>query len=80
MSLIGTLGKMAVGAIAAKGVGKFMGGKSGGAIASVIGGLLGGQQGNQQGGGMLANLLKSFTGGGKQHACCTLAIMLGGGS
>ena len=49
MSLMGTLGKVAMGVIVAKGVGKMMG--SGGS-------------GNSSGGGLLGGLLGSITGGG----------------
>lgn len=43
MSLVGTLGKMAMGAIAARGVGKLMGGSSG--LTGTLSGLLGGTGG-----------------------------------
>jgi len=61
MSLVGTLAKVAVGAMVAKGVsgalrggggglGGLLGGLTGGAGGGGLGGMLGGQQGGQQGG------------------------------
>ncbi|PWQ94864.1 DUF533 domain-containing protein [Leucothrix arctica] len=64
MSLMGTLGKVAMGVIVAKGVGKVMGGNSGsstGGLGGMLGGLMGGQQGGSTGG--LGGLLGSLTGG-----------------
>ncbi|MCK5920119.1 MAG: DUF533 domain-containing protein, partial [Methylococcales bacterium] len=58
MSLVGTLGKMAVGAIAARGVGKLMGGSSG--LAGTLSGLLGGAGGAAALSGLLGG------GGGEQ--------------
>jgi uncharacterized membrane protein YebE (DUF533 family) len=71
MSLVSTLGKLALGAIAARGVGKMLGGGAGGGnIAGVLGGLLGGGAG----GSALSGLL----GGGKQQGG-GLGGLLGGG-
>ncbi|RVU85360.1 tellurite resistance TerB family protein [Leucothrix sargassi] len=62
MSLMGTLGKVAMGVIVAKGVGKVMGGQSGGSSTGGLGGMLGGLMGGQTGGstgglgGILGNL------------------------
>jgi len=58
MSLVGTLGKMAMGAIAARGVGKLMGGSSG--LAGTLSGLLGGAGGAAALSGLLGG------GGGQQ--------------
>ena len=58
MSLVGTLGKMAVGAIVARGVGKLMGGSSG--LAGTLSGLLGGAGGAAALSGLLGG------GGGQQ--------------
>jgi len=64
MSLMGTLGKVAMGVIVAKGVGKVMNGggsSTGGGLGGMLGGLMGGQQGGAAGG--LGGLLGSLTGG-----------------
>ena len=64
MSLMGTLGKVAMGVIVAKGVGKVMNGggsSTGGGLGGMLGGLMGGQQGGSTGG--LGGLLGSLTGG-----------------
>lgn len=66
MSLVGTLGKVAMGIIVAKGMGKIMGGGSGGG-GGLLGSLLGGGKSSSGGGGLGGGL------GG-------LADMLGGGS
>ena len=62
MSLMGTLGKVAMGVIVAKGVGKVMGGAggAGGGLGGLLGGLTGG--GASSGGG-LGGLLGGLTGG-----------------
>ena len=88
MSLVGTLGKVALGVVVARGVGKMMGGGGGaGGLAGGLGGLLGGQggagglggllggaqQGGQQGGG-LGGLLGGQGGG----AAGGLGGLLGG--
>lgn len=69
MSLVSTLGKMAVGMIVAKGVGKMMGGGNSGRQAGGLGGLLGSLAGggSQQQGGGLGGLLGSLTGGQQQQ-------------
>ncbi len=45
MSLVGTLGKIAMGAIAARGVGQLMGGRGGSGLVGTLSGLLGGAGG-----------------------------------
>lgn len=62
MSLVGTLGRIAVGVAMAKGVGKMMGGRSGG--GGGLGGALGGALGGGGSGGGLGGLLGSVLGGG----------------
>lgn len=54
MSLVGTLAKVAMGAMVAKGVSGALkgGGAGGGGLGGLLGGLLGGQQGGQGGGGL----------------------------
>lgn len=71
MSLVGTLGRMAVGVLVAKGVGKMMSGGRGGAsqsggggLGGVLGGLLGGGGG---GGGGLGGALGGALGGGSRQ-------------
>ncbi len=60
MSLVGTLGKMAMGAIAARGVGKLMGGRGGSSgLAGTLSGLIGGAGG--------AAALSGLLGGGGQQ-------------
>ena len=60
MSLVSTLGRIAVGVMVAKGVGKMMGGASGGAsgggLGGLLGGLLGGAKGGSSAGGGLGDL------------------------
>lgn len=66
MSLMGTLGKVAMGVIIAKGVGKMISGSSGGSSGGGLGGLLGGLTGGSSGGsssGGLGGLLGGLTGG-----------------
>lgn len=63
MSLVGTLGKVALGIVVAKGVGKMMSGGAGGAGAGGLGGLLGGQGGA----GGLGSLLGGQQQGGAQQ-------------
>ena len=63
MSLVGTLAKVAVGAMVAKGVGGMM---RGGGAGGGLGGLLGG--GGAGGGGGLGGLLGGALGGGQQQA------------
>nr|CAA6829983.1 MAG: DUF533 domain-containing protein [uncultured Thiotrichaceae bacterium] len=67
MSLMGTLGKVAMGVIVAKGVGKMMNsssGGSGGGLGGLLGSLTGGAGGSAGGlGGMLGNLTGGSAGG-----------------
>ncbi len=68
MSLMRTLGKVAMGVIVAKGVGKMMGGgrggsSTGGGLGGLLGGLLGGKQSGGNVGGGLGDLLGGLTGG-----------------
>jgi len=87
MSLVGTLGKVALGIVVAKGVGKVMSGGAGGGglggLGSLLGGqggsgglgsLLGGAQGNQQAGQQGGGLLGGAGGG----AAGGLGGLLGG--
>lgn len=65
MSLMGTLGKVAMGVMIAKGVGKMMSSSSGGStggggLGGLLGGLTGGQSGSSSGG--LGGLLGGLTG------------------
>ncbi len=88
MSLVGTLGKVALGMVVAKGVGKVLSGGAGGAgggLGSLLGGggaagglgsLLGG---GQQGGGGLGGLLGGAQQGGTQQSGGGLGGLLGGG-
>lgn len=62
MSLVKTLGKMALGIVVAKGMGRMMGGNSGGS-SSGLGGLLGSLAGGGSSGGNLGGLLGSLAGG-----------------
>ena len=80
MSLVGTLGRMAVGVMVAKGVGKMMSGNRGGAAGGQgggLGGLLGGLMGSGGGsaGGLGGALGGSGAGGG---ALGNLGALLGG--
>lgn len=80
MSLAGTLGKIALGAIAARGVGRMMGGNGGGGsdmLGSLLGSVLGG--GQQGGSNPLSGLLGG--GGGQQSNALSglLGSVLGGG-
>jgi len=91
MSLVGTLGKVALGMVVARGVGKMMSGGAGGGAGGLggllggqggaggLGGLLGGQQQGgqqQQGGGGLGGLLGGA--GGAGGAAGGLGGLLGG--
>ena len=90
MSLVGTLGRIAVGVAMAKGVGKMMGGRSGGGgggLGGMLSGALGG--GSSSGGGGLGGLLGGLMGGGSGAAAAgggagglggLLGGALGGGS
>jgi len=65
MSLMGTLGKVAMGVIVAKGVGKMLGGggSSGGGLGGLLGGLTGGNKSNTGSGtGGLGDLLGGLSG------------------
>lgn len=80
MSLVSTLGKIAMGVMVAKGVGKMMGNSSGSSSAAGgLGGLLGGAQG---GGGLLGGLLSSAMsgqqGGGSGGVGDILGSLMGG--
>ena len=79
MSLMGTLGKVAMGIIVAKGVGKVMGGNSnasGGGLGGMLGGLMGGNSAGGSGG--LGGLLGGLTGGNSQQSGGGLGGMLSG--
>lgn len=83
MSLVGTLGKIAMGVVAAKAASSMMrGGGSGGGLGGMLGGALGGGQGGQQGqqGGGLGGMLGGALGGGQgqQGGGGGLGGMLGG--
>lgn len=83
MSLMGTLGKVAMGVIVAKGVGKVMGGgssTSGGGLGGMLGGLMGGNSAQHGGGGLgglLGQLSSGQSGGGLGGM---LGQLTGGGS
>jgi len=67
MSLVGTLGRIAVGVMVAKGVGKMVGGGSGGGgLGGLLSGALGGNKGNTSGGGGLGDLGSLLGGGSAQ--------------
>ncbi|MDX2495559.1 MAG: DUF533 domain-containing protein [Desulfuromusa sp.] len=84
MSLMGTLGKVAMGVMMAKGVGKMMGGsRSGSSSSSGLGGLLGGLMGGNSSAGSsagLGGLLGSLTGKQGGAGLGGLLASLGGGS
>lgn len=66
MSLMGTLGKVAMGVIVAKGMGKMMGRNSGGSaggLGGLLGGLVSGQKSGSNSGGGLGDLLGGLSGG-----------------
>ncbi len=66
MSLMSTLGKVAVGILVAKGVGKMMGGgSSGGSSGGLLGSILGGQSSSSGGLGGLADMLGGVGQGGQ---------------
>jgi uncharacterized membrane protein YebE (DUF533 family) len=77
MGLLGTLGKVAMGVMIAKGVGNAMGGSGG--LGGMLGGLLGGDKqktgdNNQQSGGLaggLGGLLNSLSGGSHNTKAAT---------
>ncbi|MEE9445035.1 MAG: DUF533 domain-containing protein [Cocleimonas sp.] len=65
MSLMGTLGKVAMGIAVAKGLGKMMGGSSGGSgggLGGLLGGLVGGGSGGSNSKGGLGGILDSLGG------------------
>ncbi|HGG60787.1 MAG TPA: tellurite resistance TerB family protein [Gammaproteobacteria bacterium] len=74
MSLVSVLSKVALGAIAAKGVGSMMGGNSGSGLAGALSSMMGGS-----GGGNPLGALAGMLGGGHQQQSGGLASMLGGG-
>lgn len=77
MSLVGTLGKMAIGLVVAKGAaGMLSRGGSGGGLGGALGGALGG---GGSGGG-LGGLLGNALGGGAGGAAGGLGSLLGGGA
>lgn len=76
MSLMGTLGKVALGVMVAKGVGKMMGGGAGG--GGGLGGLLGGLAGGAASGGGLGGMLGNLAGGQQQGGAGGLGGLLGG--
>ena len=90
MSLVGTLGRIAVGVALAKGVGKMMGPKTGGSaggglgggLGSALGGALGGRGGSGGGGlgGLLGGLMGGGSSGGSGGGLGNLGSLLGGGS
>jgi len=78
MSLVGTLGKVALGIAVARGVGKVMGGGQG---AGGLGGLLGGASGQSGGLGGLLGGLKNAAGGAQQGGSAGgMGGLLGGNS
>lgn len=83
MSLMGTLGKVAMGVIVAKGVGKMMGGagkSSGGGLGGLLGGLMGGQQSGSNAGGGLGGLLGGLSGKAGGSGLGGILDSLNGGS
>jgi len=87
MSLVGTLGRMAVGIAIAKGVGGLMnnrsGGSAGGGLGGLLGGMLGGGQQQQAPGGNsggLGGLLGGSAGGSAAGGLGSLLGGAGGGS
>ncbi|MGC1439935.1 MAG: DUF533 domain-containing protein [Burkholderiaceae bacterium] len=83
MNLVGTLAKVAVGAMVARGVGKMMGGSgsSGGGLGGLLGGALGGggqSDGGSGGSGGLGGLLGGALGGGANQSAGGLGGLLSG--
>lgn len=83
MSLMGTLGKVAMGVMIAKGVGKMMSsggsGSSGGGLGGLLGGLTGGGSGSAGGlGGLLGGLTGQSSAGGSSGGLGGLLNSLGG--
>ncbi len=75
MSMIGTLGKIAMGIMVAKGVGSAMGGGASGGLGGLLGSLAGGS--NKQGGGGIGDLIGSLTGGAGGSQSGGLGDLLG---
>ena len=86
MSLMKTLGKVAMGVIVAKGIGKMMGGgrsgstSGGGGLGGLLGGLLGGNKSNTSSGGGLGDLLGGLSGKTGGGGLGGILDSLGGGS
>ena len=85
MSMMGTLGKVAMGIIVAKGVGKIMGGGSSSSAGGLLGSILGGGQQSQSGGigDLLGGLLGGKSAGSQQNGGGLgdlLGSLAGGGS
>lgn len=84
MSLVGTLGRIAVGVAMAKGVGSLVNsrrGGSGGGLGGALGGALGGSGGAGGGlGGLLGSVLGGGASGGSSGGLGNLGSLLGGGS
>lgn len=80
MSLMKTLGKVAMGIMVAKGVSKMMGGNNSAGSNSGLGGLLGSLMGGSQAkaGGGIGDLLGGLMGGGQSRGGADIAGMLGG--
>lgn len=80
MSLMSTLGKVAMGVMVAKGVGKMLGGgkSSGGGLGGLLGGLTGGQQSGSAGG--LGDLIGGLAGKAGGGGLGGILDSLGGGS
>ena len=78
MSLMGTLGRVAMGIIVSKGVGKVLG--RGGSSSGGLGGLLGGLMGGRQSGGGLGGLLGGLSGSNGGGGLGSILDSLGGGS
>lgn len=87
MSLMGTLGKVAMGVIVAKGVGKMLGGNSGksgsgslGGLGGLLGGLTGGGSGSNSGSPDLSDLLGGLSGKSGGSGLGGILDSLGGGA
>ena len=78
MSLVGTLGRIAVGVAMAKGVGTLMNKNRGGSGGGGLGGALGGALGGGGAGGGLGGLLGGVLGGGASGASAGGGGMAGG--
>ena len=78
MSMIGTLGKIAMGIMVAKGVGSAMSGGAGSGLGGLLGSLAGGgsSSSNKQGGG-IGDLIGSLTGGAGGSQSGGLGDLLG---